>query len=241
MDPLVAVGIGLAALAASIMGGIAGIGTAIVMIPVLTFALGVKVAIPVITVAMMFNNTSRWWVNRRYVDYSVALWFWAGAIPFTVLGSVVFANAPAGLLARGLGVFLLALVAYRHIPKSQDLHMGLRGFSAVGGVQGFLSGIFGGAGPFGAHFFLAYGLKRNAFVGTAAIATMAINIAKSGTYAKFALLNGATLAMSVAIGVVMVAGAYIGGLLVKRVPDRAFAYIVELVMIAAGASLLIGG
>ena len=233
--------IAVTAFAAAVMGGVAGIGTAIVMIPVLTFAVGVREAIPIVTVAMMFNNVSRWVANRHYIDYKVVLWFSLGAVPMAVVGGVAFANAPADLLARGLGIFLLVLIAYRRLPFGKSGSMPLRGFTAVGSVQGLLSGIFGGAGPFGAHFFLTYGLYRNAFIGTAAVATTSINVAKSATYAGFALLDGNALAISLVVGAIMVAGAYVGGMLVRHVPDRAFVYIVESVMLASGVALIVRG
>jgi len=242
VDPLLlAFLIGLAALAASIMGGIAGIGTAIAMIPVLTFAFGIREAIPIITVAMLLNNGSRWWANRAYIDYRVVGFFVLGAVPMSVVGGAVFANAPADLLARGLGIFLLALVVYRHLPIGGGLQMTARGFVLVGLVQGFLSSIFGGAGPFGAHFFMAYGLYRNGFIGTVAVATTAINVTKGSVYGGYALIDARGIGIALAIGLIMVVGAAIGGRLVRHVPDRAFAYIVEAIMVTAGLTLLLRG
>ncbi|MEX2431295.1 MAG: sulfite exporter TauE/SafE family protein, partial [Dehalococcoidia bacterium] len=181
MDPVLIVGVGAAALVTSVLGGIAGIGTAIAMIPVLAFAFGVREAIPIITVAMLFNNTSRWWANRRDTDYRAAAWFSLGAVPMAVLGATVFANAPAELLARALGVFLLALVAYRHVPLGRGWRMSkVQGFVGVGGVQGFLSALFGGAGPFGSHFFMSYGLLRNSFICTFDLGTLMMQVAKAG-------------------------------------------------------------
>jgi hypothetical protein len=242
LSPLMFAVIGVAAFVTAVMGGVAGIGTAIAMIPVMTLAIGVHAAIPVVTVAVTLNNFGRIWANRRFLDYPVSLWFSLGAVPASVLGGIVFANAPAELLARGLGVFLIALVVYRHLPIGQGLSMpNVRLFAPVGAVQGFLSSIFGGAGPFGAHFFLAYGLYRNAFVGTAALATTSINFARGGTYASFALLGTDALVLGVGIGIVMVVGAYIGGRLVSRVPDKLFVYIVEGVMLVAAVALLVEG
>lgn len=238
---LTAVVIAVAAFAAALMGGVAGIGTAIVMIPLLTFAVGIREAIPIITVAMLFNNASRWIANRHYVNYKVVFWFWLGAIPGSVLGATAFANLPANLLADGLGIFLLALVVFRHLPFGSGQGMRLRLFTIVGAIQGLLSSLFGGAGPFGAHFFLSYGLLRNAFIGTGAAAGSAIIVAASATYTSFSLLDENAIAIAVMVGSIMVVGAYIGGMIVKHVPDRAFAYIVETIMVVAGVTLIFGG
>jgi uncharacterized membrane protein YfcA len=242
LSPLVLAFVGIAAFATAVMGGIAGIGTAIAMIPVMAFAIGVRDAIPVVTVAVTMNNFGRVWANRHFIDYKVVLWFSLGAVPLSVLGGVAFANAPAEVLARALAIFLISLVAYRHLPIGRRMKISnTRYFSFVGMVQGFLSSIFGGAGPFGAHFFLAYGLYRNAFVGTVALATTSINLAKGSTYARFALIGLDALLLGVLVGVIMVIGAYFGGRLVSRVPDKLFVYIVEGVMLGAAAALLIQG
>ena len=144
-------------------------------------------------------------------------------------------------LARGLGVFLLVLVLWRHLPVANVREMPLRGFVGVGLAQGFLSAIFGGAGPFGAHFFLSYGLVRNAFVGTVAVATILVNLTKTGVYGGYSLLSTDLLLAAVGVGLVMAIGAYLGARIVRKVSDNAFKYIVEAVMVVSSITLLIQG
>ncbi len=211
--------------------------TGIIAIPVLTFAFGIRLAIPIVTVAMLFNTLSRSVANWNDVDWRVARWYSYGAVPAAVVGAVVFASAPAELLARGLGVFLIILVVYRRLPIASRA-MPLRGFLFVGLGQGFFSAIFGGAGPFGAHFFLAYGLRKNAFVGTIAVGTVLVSIAKALVYGSYSLLDRDTLIIAVAIGLIMAAGAWIGARLVRRMPERAFVFLIEGVMLGSGALLL---
>ncbi len=239
MDPLVLVGLGAAAFAAAVVGGLAGLGSAIIIIPALTFAVGVREAIPIAAIAVMMQTWSRVWVNRALIDRSVVKWFVVGAFPAAALGGTAFANLPADFLQRGLGVFLLLIVAYRHSPLMRDIRISARAFVGVGMGQGFLSAIFGGAGPFGASFFLAYGLRRGAFVGTMAAAMTTINAVKIGVYGTYSLLDLSGLALGAALGLVMVVGAYVGGAVVNRVSDKAFVYIVEAVMVAAALSLLL--
>jgi len=234
--------LGVAGFLTAVMTGIAGLGAAIAMIPVVALAVGVRDALPIVTVAVTLNSLGRVWANREYINYRVVLWFSIGALPTSVLGGVAFANAPVDILAPGLAFFLLVLVGYRHLPIGKRAAMNrVKMFAVVGLIQGFLSSLFGAAGPFGAHFFLAYGLYRNAFVGTVALATMVINIGKGATYGSFALLGRDSLVLGLGIGVVMMTGAYFGGKLLHKVPDQAFVYIVEGVMVAAAIALLVKG
>lgn len=240
MDPLVALLLASTAFVAALIGGLAGLGSAIIMIPVLAFTVGIREAIPITTIAVTMQTWSRVWVNRSLIDKQVVGWFLLGAVPAGTVGAMLFANLPAEYLQKGLAVFLVAIVLYRHTPLVRQISMKPRWFAAVGMGQGFLSAIFGGAGPFGASFFLSYGLRRGAFVGTMASGMTGVNFVKIGVYGNYSLLDLDGIAIAVILGLIMVFGAYIGGLLVNRLSDKVFVYIVELVMLVAAASLFLG-
>jgi uncharacterized membrane protein YfcA len=230
------------ALLAGTIGGITGLGTAIIALPVFTVVFGVREAIPVVSVAMLLNTLSRAVANRDYIDWRVVRWFAIGSVPAAVLGGVAFANAPADILVRALGGFLLLLVAWRHLPKgARRSQMDVHRFVPAGAGQGFLSAVFGGAGPFGAHFYLEYGLVRNSFIGTVAVGTLIINIAKVSVYSGYTILDVPLFALASGLGLVMGAGAYAGATIVKHVSERVFTYLVEAVMVVAGIMLIVQG
>ena len=66
------------------------------------------------------------------------------------------------------------------------------------------------------------------------------NFVKIGVYGNYSLLDLDGIAIAVVLGLIMVFGAYVGGLLVNRLSDKVFVYIVELVMLVAAASLFLG-
>ena len=134
----------------------------------------------------------------------------------------------------------MALVAWRHLPKRPGRgRMGVHGFVPAGAGQGFLSAVFGGAGPVGAHFYLEYGLVRNSFIGTVAVGTLIINIAKVSVYSGYTILDLPLFALAIGVGLVMGTGAYAGAVIVKRVTERMFTYLVEVVMVGAGITLIV--
>ena len=108
--------VALVALIASTVAGVAGFGGAPIILPVLTWAFGVRDALPILTVSQLLGNLSRVWFNRNDVEGRVVQWFALGAVPAAVVGGVIFATAPAGALSRFLGGFLLVTVLYRHTP-----------------------------------------------------------------------------------------------------------------------------
>ncbi|MCY4448290.1 MAG: hypothetical protein OXE02_05550 [Chloroflexi bacterium] len=62
---------------------------------------------------------------------------------------------------------------------------------------------------------------------------------QAGTPAAFDLLDSQALILALSLGLVKVAGAYVGGAIINRVSDKAFVYIVEIVIVGAAIALLV--
>lgn len=240
-DSLAIPAVVLTALVASTVAAIAGFGGAVIMLPVLVWVFGVRDAIPVLTVAQLLGNLSRVWLNRPELSWQVIGWFALGAVPAAVVGGMIFATAPAAALVRGLGVFFLAVVAYRHTTWGKQAHLPLRGFLPLGAVSGIISAVLGSVGPFMAPFFLAYGLVKGAYIGTEAMSTVVMHVVKLGVYGGYALLGVQTVVAGLAIGGVMVVGSYLGKRLLSHVPERVFPRIIEGVLVVAALLFIVQG
>lgn len=238
-DLLVPIIVILAALAASTVAAVAGFGGAVTLLPVLVWAFGIRDAVPILTVVQVIGSLSRVYFNRRELVLPVVGWFAFGAVPASVLGGVLFATAPAPVLQRLLGVFLLVAVAYRHTRIGRQAKLGLRGFLAVGRVLGFLSALVGTVGPLAAPFFLSYGLVRGAYIGTEAVTAVVMHSVKLGVYGRYDLLSVPSLVTGSAIGIVMILGSYVGRRIVERLPERVFHWLIEAVLVVSGLQFLL--
>jgi uncharacterized protein len=232
--------LGGAALLASTLAAVAGFGGAAVLLTPLVVLYGVRDAIPILTVAQLVGNGSRVWFNRREVAVPVVGWFALGAVPLALLGGVLFATAPLVALGRLVGVFLLAVVLWRHLPRAPAWRPGVRAFAAVGALFSFLSALVGSVGPLMAPFFLAHGLVKGAYIGTEALATVVMHVAKLAAYQGTAILTPRAVAVGLALGPIMIFGSYIGKRILDRLPERVFVVIIELVLVAAGGWFLMG-
>jgi len=229
----------LAALLASTLAAVAGFGGAAVMLPVLVWAFGVREAVPMLTIAQLVGNGSRAWFNRRELVPPVVGWFALGAVPTAILGGILFATSSAPALQRILGVFLLLTVVYRHSRFGQKLSVRLRGFALIGAVFGFLSALLGSVGPLMAPFFLAFGLVKAAYIGTEALSTVIMHVVKLAVYGTFALVAMRSAAIAAAIGLLMIAGSYLGKRMLDRLPERIFPLLVEAVLVISGLQFLV--
>ena len=231
--------VALMALAAGTLAAVAGFGGAVVLLPALVWAVGVRDAVPILTVAQLVGNGARVWFNRRELDLRVAGWFALGAVPLAALGGVAFAVAPAPALRRALGAFLLLTVAFRHTALGRRARLGRRGFLGLGAASGFLSALVGTVGPLAAPFFLSYGLVRGAYIGTEALTAVTMHAVKLGVYGGYALLGLRTALTGLAVGAVLLLGAALGKRLLDRVPERIFPRLVEAVLLVGGLHLLL--
>lgn len=229
----------VAALAGSIVGGVAGFGGGLILLPVVAWVVGVRAASPVLTVTMLIGNLSRIWWSRHDLDTRVVTRYLLGAIPATFLGVMLYAGTPNAWLGRIIGAFMIAAIPLRRAMLASRVQVRLAHFPILGGLAGALSAIVVTTGPFVTPFFLAYGLRRGAFVGTEAVCALGMHLSRSVAFARYALLSWDTVTLGCVLGSTMFAGAWIGRKLLDRMSDRVFLMIIEVLLFVAGLQFLL--
>lgn len=228
----------LVAFIAALLAAVTGFGGAAVLLPMLVFVFGVREAIPILTVAQLIGNASRVWFNRRELDWRVVGWFALGGVPMALLGGMLFAHAPLRPLTRALGAFLILIVVIRHMPRMKAYRTPLKGFALIGAASSFLSALLGSVGPLMAPFFLAYGLVKGAYIGTEALSTVVMHVAKLIAYRESSVLPMHAVLSGLALGPIMIAGSFAGKRVVDRLPERVFVLIIDATLVVAGVMFL---
>ena len=239
VDPL---GLGVAAVAAfalAVVSAVAGFGGGVVLLPVLTALFGLRVAIPVLTLAQLVSNGSRVALNSRHLDRTLIRSFAVGAVPTALVFGLVFARAPAAGLQRVLGAFLLVVVVLRHVSRGRVRRPSSRAFVWVGAASGTGSALLGSVGPLTAPFFLAYGLVKDAYIGTEAASAVVLHAAKLAAYGTGDLLTARVAALGVVLAPATVLGAWVGKRVVHHLSERVFRVLVEVGLVVSGAFLVL--
>ena len=230
----------IVAFLAALLAAITGFGGAAVLLPMLVFVFGVREAIPILTVAQLIVKGSRVCFTRHELNLVVVGWFALCGVPMALLGGFLFTHAPLAALTRVLGGFLILIVVIRHLPKLKGFRTPLKGFAVIGAAASFLSALLGSVGPLMAPFFLAYGLVKGAYIGTEALSTVVMHVAKLIAYRESAILPTHAILSGLALGPLMVAGSFAGKRVVDRLPERVFVLIIDLTLLAAGVMFLAG-
>lgn len=222
---------------AAAVSGAAGFGGALVLLPALTAIVGLKAAVPILTIGQIFGNASRVWFGRRELRWRPILFFLSTAIPLSVAGSALFADVDGEKIKVGIGVFLILLVAYRR-SNVRKIALGEKGMLLGGGLTGFLSGLVGSAGPLGAAFFLGLDLTATAYVASEAFTALVMHLTKTLAYKRYALIGQAELYYGLFIGCAMVLGSWTGKKVAERLSREKFVLLVEVLLVVSGLQLI---
>ncbi|MDE0822734.1 MAG: sulfite exporter TauE/SafE family protein [Dehalococcoidia bacterium] len=223
------------------IAGVAGFGGGVVALPVLVWAFGVREAIPILTISQLFSTASRVWLHRAEMDWRVVRNFSIGSLPFALLGSLFFVSIDTAVLVRILGVMMLLFVAYTRMPIGRNFKMRLWGFIPLGSGTGFGSAFLGIPGPFASVFYLAYGLSASAYIGTSALGMSLIQFPKLVVFGSNDLITIKVLAMGVGLGLVAGASAFLGKIILGRIPEEVFPRVITAMLLISGVVLLVRG
>ena len=220
-------------------GGALGFGTGLVMLPVVVWVVGVRASVPVLTIALIVGNLSRAWWSRDELDWRVIGAYLAGAVPLAALGAVLYTATPPEWLSRLMGLVLLSALPLRRWLERGPRRMRLQHFPLLGAATGLLSALVAATGPIAMPFFLGYGLRRGAYVGTDALCAAGVHLVKTLVYGRYALLTPETSTLGLATGGVMFAGAFVGRRIHDRMSDRSFVVALEVLVAGLGVFFLV--
>jgi uncharacterized membrane protein YfcA len=92
-----------------------------------------------------------------------------------------------------------------------------------------------------APLFLAYGLVKGAYIGTEALSTVVMHLAKLVAYRQSAILPAHAVMVGLALGPLMVLGSLVGKRIVDRLPEQVFVIVIEVTLVAAGVLFIVKG
>lgn len=226
------------ALLASTVSGVAGVGGGMVYLPILAEVVGMRLAVPYLSLLLLAGNFSRAWFARSGIDWKVLRAFLITAIPGAAVGALAYSYLPAVWIARILGAYLVIYVALNFLRVQWPKNATLPQISWIGIPAGVSSGVVGGAGLIVAPYFLRYGLIKESFLGTEALAAAGTHVAKIAVWGGTSVLTMKDVLLLLPLAVLMVAGSYFGKVLVSRMRARVFRGVLLAVLAAIGVRFL---
>lgn len=228
----------LAAFGASILGGLSGFGTGLVLPVFLVPIVGVANVIPVMAVAMLFNNGSRVLAFWREVRWLHARRMLALGLPACAAGAYSYSLLSAGWVALLLGAFLLLSVPLRRLLKRAQFRFSFGAELGAGAAFGFINGGMTGTGVILISVLMSVGLQGGALVATDAVVSVVMGVAKVILFGSVSALNLRLALLGLLVGLCTAPGAFVARALLVRIPAGIHAWFMELVVVAGAIALL---
>ncbi|HSF94439.1 MAG TPA: sulfite exporter TauE/SafE family protein [Thermohalobaculum sp.] len=241
LDPLTVVtGIAVCFFAAA-LGGVAGMGSGMIITLFLLPVVGPKALVPVMSVLMLFNTSSRLWFYRHSLVRERVLPIAVVAIPMSGLGALLYVRLEGALIQVLLGAILLGSVPLRRWTERRRLAPGSATMIAASGVYGFLSSVIVGAGILLLPMLMGFGLAGPALLATDAAISVLVNIAKVIFFGKLDALSAELFVLALAMGLITIPGTWAGVWVVRHTPLRVHTLLIEGLIALGGLSMIWGG
>lgn len=235
MSLLLLLGLGFVA---GTVGGVIGFGSSVMLMPALVLMYGPRTAVPIMAITALMTNLARvivWW---RELDWRVVAAYSLTAIPAAALGARTLLAIPPRLADGVLGTFFILMIPARRWMVRRGLRVGLGHLALAGAVVGYATGIVVSTGPINTPFFLAYGLTKGAFLGTEALGSLGMYVAKAIAFRSFGALTDEVIVQGLTIGASMMAGSWAAKVIVVRIRPERFVSLMEAALFVSGATML---
>ncbi len=182
---------------------------------------------------------------RRHASWPVIRRLFPWVAVGIVVGAVFVAHVDDTGMRRAIGGLLIVLVAVQVVVRRAglgDLRRGAWSGSAAavaGLLAGFATMVANASGAVMTVYLLLSGMAMMEFIGTGAVFYLMVNIFKLPFSIALGLLGGGAVALDLALLPVMLAGAGLGVLLLRRLEQKRFEQVAIGLVVASAIPLLI--
>ncbi|MDD5704458.1 MAG: sulfite exporter TauE/SafE family protein [Kiritimatiellae bacterium] len=235
----------VAALSALLLGfsktGLPGAG--ILAIPLMASILPAKLSTGVVLPMLVMGDIVAVAWYRRHAVWGHLFRVIPFAVAGILIGYVVMGRITDRQLQPAIGAIILIMLAL-HVWRSrrpgldERLPTGIMFAGGTGLLAGVTTMMANAAGPIMTIYLLAMRLPKSAFIGTGAWYFFMLNLFKIPFSMRLGLITPDTMAFNLRLMPLIFAGAALGILAARRIPERTFGMAVQILAAAAALRLL---
>lgn len=227
-----------ASFAASVVAGLAGYGTGLLLPLVLVPLVGPEPVVPIVSLSAIAINGSRAIAFREMLDRRTFLIITLAALPTSLLGAYGYTRLSGPAVSALLGAVLIALVPARRMLGRKLVRLSSGRLAVAGTGYGLLVGGTSGVGVVLLSLLMAAGLEGPAVVATDAAISLVMGLAKAAVFQTFGALPLSSWIMAAVIGGASIPAAFLAKRLSRRLSLSRHTAILDAVAVAGGAVLL---
>jgi hypothetical protein len=230
----------LTSFASWFLSTVAGGGTPLLLVPVISFFLGAEAVPPVLTIGMLLGHPQRVFLYWKDIDWLLMWWYLPGAAIGAILGAFVFTQIQLEWLPILLAVFLIISAFGNSLePKNPSFSVRAWYFLPAGLIFAFLSGLVGSTGPLLNPLYLSYGLVKERMIATKSAHLLVVHFIKMITYAVCGAVTLNNLGFGLILGIAALPGNWLGQIVLKKLTQQQFQQL-AVAFIACSGILILG-
>jgi uncharacterized membrane protein YfcA len=213
-----------------------GLGGGVAMLIALLSFTSPIIALPLHAIIQLGSTTSRSALLRKHIIFEIVWWFVPGIILGILIAMQVLVTLDTTWLQSILAVFIMWSV---WAPKLNAKAISVRTYFGVGTATSFATMFLGATGPLVAAFITPERYGRDATVATHAACMTMQHVIKAIAFGFLGFAFFAWIPLIVAMLFSGFAGSWLGGLLLRRIPEHIFKICFKLVLTALALRLLV--
>jgi uncharacterized membrane protein YfcA len=221
---------------ASAIGTVSGFGISTLMVPIMLFFLPYAETLLFVGVVHWFGDVSKLFLFKKGLNWKILLAFGIPGIIAAYIGAALTFQISVALLSRVTGIFLIAYVAFITLRPKFKIKPNVTSALVGGGLSGLMGGLTGvGGGAIRAVVLTAFNLQKEVYVFTTGIVGATVDASRIIGY----FTGGTRIEHSLIIGLpffvlMSFLGVKIGKVLVDKIPQEKFRYVVAFFLLVIG-------
>jgi uncharacterized membrane protein YfcA len=227
------------AFVSEIIGTVSGFGSSILFVPIAALFFDFKTVLAITAVFHVFSNLSKIALFRKGIDRGIAIKLGIPAVICVIIGAYATTFIDSEKIPLIMNVMLIGLAAYLIVNFNRKLRQSDANLYGGGIASGFLAGIAGTGGAVRGITLAAFGLPKEIFIATSALIDLGVDGSRAVVYVSSGYFQKPYVFLIPFLIAISLAGSYIGKRILAYTSEKAFRYIVLVVIVATSAFQLV--
>jgi uncharacterized membrane protein YfcA len=229
-------------LLAEIIGTIGGFGSSLLFVPIASYFLDdFQSVLGVTALYHVCSNISKITLFRKGFDKKLILYIGVPSVVFVIVGSLLSKYIDSEVSEKILSAFLILMSVLLMIFRDFTIKTNISNCLTGGSLSGFFAGLVGTGGAIRGVMFTSFQVEKEIFIATSAVIDLAVDSSRAVVYNYNGFVHRHDLYLIPILLVVSIVGSYIGKLLLNRIPELIFKYLVLSLVLATGLYTLFFG
>ncbi len=215
-----------------ILGTISGFGSSILFVPIASLYFDFKSVLGITAVFHVFSNLSKIILFREGIDRNIALKLGVPAVLFVLLGAVLTTYIAAPKMELMMNIALLIVALFLMFNFEKPLEQSNKNLYVGGTISGFLAGLLGTGGAIRGITLAAFHLPKNIFIATSAVIDLGVDSSRAIVYLYNGYFDKKYIILIPFLILISVLGSAVGKWVLQRTSEKAFRYLVLLLIMA---------